>query len=139
MSQSASHSHSESEIDSAAEDEASQQEGHQDHSKKKKQGKRKGRRPLPSKWSRIINVDECDLEEIEAWPLAADLEEAAEAVPAKASKRRKEWAPLFITENFLAGQDEITLDAFALKNRKLQLLGSRVTRLRKQFTEAAEK
>ena len=62
------------------------------------------------------------------WPIAADMEEEKMELPQKVPKLRKHWQPLFITENFLADKDEITLEAFALKDRKLKMLGQRVTR-----------
>ena len=60
------------------------------------------------------------------------------SVPKKKSKARSAQAPLFIAEDFLADDPVLELEQHALKDRKLRMLGERVTRHRERILEVAK-
>ena len=86
-----SQSHSEGQGEVDLEEEAVEEAAIPGASKKKKRGKRRGRQPLPIKWSRIVAIDEADINGLSVWPLETDLEEVGKPVPIKASRKHTDW------------------------------------------------
>ena len=98
-----SQSHSEDEGEVGLEEEVVEEVPSPGASKKKKKGKRRGRQSIPIKWSRIVAIDDADLDGLTVWHLDPDLEEAVRLLPTMASRKHEDWRPGFITEDFLAG------------------------------------
>ena len=85
---------------------------------------------MPIKWSRIISVDEADMEKLEVWSIKEDVEEVDALKTTLIPRKKREWAPLFTSEDFFPPNDQPKLEDYALKDRKLRMLGQRVTLLR---------
>ena len=70
--------------------------------------------------------------------IATDLQ-IAKFVPNAASKRREaEWKPWFFSKRFTKEHEEITFDAFKLKENKLLKIGAEITQQRKQYEVLAQ-
>ena len=119
-------------------DEPSFQEQRLDETIRSTSTGRSRRRPLPNKWTRIISMDSAVGDDVQSYSVTADLEAATEERTAVASRRRRQWAPLFISNDFLAEYETITLEDFALKKRQLRRIGKQVTLLRRDFAHEAE-
>ena len=89
---------------------------------------------MPNKWSRVVTADDTSIDDLTEWTVADDIEDETNSGMSRPKRLRKEWAPLFITEDFLSKTEAPTLEAFALKDRKLRMLGERVTLARQRFT-----
>ena len=59
-------------------------------------------------------------------------------IPKIKAKSRRSWAPIFFADDFLADDPVLELEHYALKERKLRMLGERVTKLRERFLTAAK-
>ena len=46
---------------------------------------------------------------------------------------------MFISKDFLKETEEISLEAFALKDKKIKTLGRKITKITKELNDAAEK
>ena len=106
-----------------SEDQSSGAEDDQLPMAESKKKKRRGRKRIPNQWSRIIAVDEINVDDLEVWPIAQDIEaENTELQPVK-GRKKKDWEPLFISEGFFTTQDKPELGDYILKDRKLRMLG----------------
>ena len=120
------------------EDQGSDEEAH-NSPKQSKRAKKRGPRPIPKQWSRVLLVDESCGDHRQVWNLTEDIEKEKNAEPKKKRKQNAEWEPLFISEGFFEPNDKPQLDDYVLKDRKLRWLGQKVTLLRQSLTEAAYK
>jgi hypothetical protein len=76
--------------------------------------------------------------DLEVWEHEKDRMELTLNVSKKKTKARPDWAPLFIAEDFLADDPVLELEHYSLKDRKLRMLGERVTRQRERILEVAK-
>ena len=67
--------------------------------------KKRGPKRIPSKWSRIIAVDEVDIEELQVWVINDDIEELDELKSSLIPRKKKEWSPLFVSKDFFNAGD----------------------------------
>ena len=71
-----------------------------------------------------------DVEDLEVWTLADDIDSTSlDSQPIKARKK-KDWEPHFISEGFFDAQEQPNIEDYLLKDRKLRMLGQRVTMAR---------
>jgi len=89
--------------------------------------KKRGRKRIPNKWSRIVSVDDADVDDLEVWVITDDTEGLEALKATLIPRKKKEWTTLFISEGFFTPQDQPKLEDYALKDRKLRMLGQRVT------------
>ena len=80
-----------------------------------------------------------ELDDLQVWPLAEDMESFEAAASSRNLKKKRDWEPIFVSEGFFSPQDQPKVEDYKLKDRKLRMLGQRVTSYRQKFTEAAEK
>ena len=59
-------------------------------------------------------------------------------IPKIKAKSGHSWAPIFFVGDFLADDPVLELEYYALKERKLRMLGERVTKLRGHLLAAAK-
>ena len=75
---------------------------------------------MPDCWTRVIALEDVELEQLRVHDLAPDLL-MAPYLPGTASPRRnKVWTPFFCPKAFSSETQGITIDNFALKENKLK-------------------
>ena len=68
-------------------------------------------------------MDEVDIENLEVWPIADDLAMAEAPQRSHHTKKKKDWEPLFISEGVFQPHEQPKVEDYALKDRKLRMLG----------------
>ena len=81
-------------------------------------------------WSRVICVSQTSDEDLKVWNIEKDQEKRHLDIPNLKAKSRRRWAPIFFADDFLAEDPVLELEHHALNERKLRMLGERVSRWR---------
>ena len=74
---------------------------------------------------------------MEVWNIEKDHENRPLDIPKLKTKSNRSWAPLFSSGEFLAEDPVLELEHHALKDRKLRMLGERMTTWRAKILSAA--
>ena len=77
-------------------------------------------------------------QKLTSWDIEDDQEDDSVQPARPKAKKNSDWAPLFLSSTFLADEPVLELDRYACKDRKLRLLGERVSRYRQAILEKAE-
>ena len=80
----------------------------------------RGAKKIPNQWTRIIAMHDDHDKEMPTYSIAVDLQLAGLDNLVASAGSRKNWEPLFFTNNFLAGLGELKLEDFRLKDRHLR-------------------
>jgi len=107
-------------------------------SMKSKSTMRSGRRPIPIRWTRVVDVEEPLLDEMPAFTIEEDLDLEYNAPPRLKKKGKADWKPIFEPNSFWKSLEDHDLDSNKLARRDLKGLGMKVSELRRSFVEKAE-
>ena len=100
---------------------------------------KRGRTRIPEQWTKVISLDQDDLEKIKMHVLANDLKLMTNLPLTSTTRKRDEWKPHFFSKAFLKANPRPTLEKFQLKEFKLKQLGIMVSKCRARFRAEAEK
>ena len=89
-------------------------------------------------WTRVICVSQTTDEDLKIWNIEKDQQNRILDIPKIRAKPGRSWAPVFFVNDFLADDPVLELEHFALKERKLRMLGERVTKLREHILAVAK-
>ena len=76
--------------------------------------------------------------DLKVYDIDEDRRELSIDLPKKLPKHQLPWAPLFNSADFLADKPVMELEHYALKDRKIRMLGHRATLLRERILDAAK-
>ena len=80
--------------------------------------KPRGRRRIPECWTRVISMENDDVESLKTHVLATDLLVGAGLSGFYSKKRVKKWMPLFSCHEFLFQNKQINLETFELTSKE---------------------
>ena len=90
-----------------------------------------------NKWTRVICCGDGAATEPDVWQLEQDLEDESVTLQQSRGKSVRDWAPLFLAADYLATGPVLELQQHTLKDRKMRMLGERVSRHRENILEKA--
>jgi len=82
-----------------------------------------GRPLILLQWSKIISLDQDNLEKIKPYDLATDLKLASTVPSVPTGRRNKHWSPVFSSAHFLQEHKDISLKEYQLKSKELKSYG----------------
>ena len=94
------------------------------------QSRQRGRPFVPKQWSKVISLDLDNLTALRTYDLATDLLVASALPGVDQGRRNKTWLPVFSSETFTREHDDISLENYRLRPRKLKRLGIEVSKIR---------
>ena len=92
-------------------DQPSFQQSIKDVSMKSNPSSKRGRKPIPLKWSRIIDIDEAGFEKHTGHDIDEDMENLEDEVKRQKRRIKKEWAPLFHPKQWWSDNTEHDLQS----------------------------
>ena len=103
----------------------------------KKEAAKRGRKPIPAQWSRIIDLDEVDLEAVHVFKIEEDMEAMQEHITGSVQKNKVHWKPIYEPQAFWDESSKPSLANSVLSKRQLKTYGKMVTSIREQFRNSA--
>ena len=97
----------------------------------------RGRPPIPTMWTKVISLSHDDLEMIKVHDLATDLKMAPSLPGLPTGRRNKFWTPVFSPQMFVKEHEDVTLENYKLRERRLLNLGKQISQCRQKFRDAA--
>ena len=98
----------------------------------------RGRPRIQECWTRVISMQQDDLDQPRLHVVATDLLLASNYPYQDVDSSNQAWAPLFFSKDYIAEHDQITPANFELKSEELKRLGILVSQLRTRIRDDAE-
>ncbi len=98
---------------------------------------KRGPKKLPVMWSRVISISEDADEDIGTWNIEFELAELLRMPRPLPPRREPEWMPIFRPTSYAKAHPEMTLEGFALGEKRLRTLGIEVSKIREALRKEA--
>jgi len=118
-------------------DDPSFQEMQENHSMKSASTNKRGRKPVPQSWSRIINLQDLSQSTAESFVINDDINEIGDDFIQIPNKGRKQWKPLFHPKSYWSEHQYHDLDSNKIGKRALKSYAKDVGEKRQLFNDRA--
>ena len=98
---------------------------------------RRGPKKLPLMWSRVISISEDGDEDIGVYNIEFDLLELATKPKPPPPRRGAEWAPIYQPTSYSKSHPDISMDSYAIGEKRLRSFGIEVSKLREDLRKVA--
>jgi len=112
-------------------------EGQVDEAMKSVKSSQRGRKPLPIRWSRLIDLQNPEAQTAEGFDIEEDCAEAIENAPYPPRQTKKRWQALFHPKTYWNALGFKDLEDNKLNARKLEEYAIKASQMRKLFKDRA--
>ena len=98
---------------------------------------RRGPKKLPLMWSRVISISEDGDEDIGVYNIEYDLVEMANKPKPPPPRRDAEWEPIYQPTSYSKSHPDISMETYAIGEKRLRTLGIEVSKLREDQRKLA--